>query len=249
MDFKQAQLADLLKGNWARFYADDACPAMIIKYIGTAASGLVEVTAGGEIGFKVGALSSEAADVSVVASTGIIDTNGASSNTMGEVVDIINASPNWSAKLLGALRTDSADDTLLVRAEAACSSTTGSLIYWDTSACLHQSVVASEILRKGPVSEVAANINMSDANVVHSVKAIVAKNTFGSGTSIISVYDGETKIWEFAGGDTTVEQKSEYYPDKISATPGNKLLVRLVGSVACTGTLGAFFESLNFVNP
>lgn len=249
MDFKQAQLADLLKGNWARFHADDACPAMIIKYVGDQASALLEVTAGGEIGFKHGALSSEAADTAVVASTGIIDTNGAASNTMGEVVDIINASGNWEAKLLGALRADSADDTLLVRAEAACSLTTGTILYWDTSAALHQTVCASEVLRKGPVSSVEGDISKADTNVVHSVKGIVCTNTFASGTSKISIYDGETKIWEFAGGATTVEQKTEFYPDKVSGTMGNKVLVRVTGSAACTGTIGAFFESINFVNP
>ena len=95
---------------------------LIVKYVGTEASGLVLVDASGDITFTHGVLGSEAVDSTInsglwsgtTTSPGIIDVSDSSSMTFGEVVDLINKSPNWVAVLGGVTRTDLANDTLLV---------------------------------------------------------------------------------------------------------------------------------------
>jgi hypothetical protein len=67
-----------------------------VRYIGTSASGLVTVAATtGNLTFEHGVLSSEAADTTVFASTGILDLT--TYDTLKKVLDAINASPNWEA--------------------------------------------------------------------------------------------------------------------------------------------------------
>lgn len=254
MEIRQAQLADALKGNWARSYGALTTPAMIVKYIGSAASGTIEIAAvTGDVTFKHGALGAEAVDTTVVAITGIIDVSDAAMNTFGEVVDIINASANWSAKLLGVLRSDSSDNCLAVLAATQVKVTNGLVLLLDEAVALYYSITASEILRKGPENNAAGVIGVkgvnSDANVTHSVRGIICTNTFATGTNIIKIYDGETQVFSYNGGATTVEQTKTFTPDKISATRGKRLIVKMVGSVTAVGSINAFLESINFVNP
>lgn len=101
-------------------------PAIYVKYVGTAAgAATVAVAAGGD----VTVVANGAADATINAAgtvcgatPGTLDlsTPAAGCDTLGEVVDLFNASPNWVASLHGGLRSDSSDNTLntLVTADA-----------------------------------------------------------------------------------------------------------------------------------
>lgn len=92
-----------------------------IKYVGPQASGTVTVDAtDSDITFQHGVAGSEVVDGTIDSGgddAGVIDHSDANANTMGEVVDIINASPNWKAMLIGCKRADVSVDALETLAE------------------------------------------------------------------------------------------------------------------------------------
>lgn len=95
---------------------------ILIKYIG-AGGGTVEVDAAtGDITLKTGPVGGSAADTTTEcpisgANGGVIDVSDAACNTLGEVVDAINASPNWRAAIQDGLRSDSSNTLLNTLAE------------------------------------------------------------------------------------------------------------------------------------
>lgn len=104
--------------------------AMLVKYIGTGTSATVAVAAGGDMTFQVAA-----ANDTTVNTTGTIDcsTPGASTDTMGEVCDLINASANWVCVLVDALRSDSTDNTLAELSTAQATRADGVALYFDSA--------------------------------------------------------------------------------------------------------------------
>lgn len=103
---------------------------LLIKYVGSQASATVTVSAGGDITLKHGAASAEVVDTtvecdaSIAASgsrSGILDlsTPDAQCDTMGEILDIINDSPNWKAVLLDAQRGSATDNVFITLSETA----------------------------------------------------------------------------------------------------------------------------------
>jgi hypothetical protein len=100
---------------------EDVAAGIIVKYKGTAANAQIEVNASGDIIFTEDVGSGLAADASVLESGGTggtIDVSDTNADTLGEVVDIINAEAgdNWVAAIHAGLRTDSSDDAFLVLA-------------------------------------------------------------------------------------------------------------------------------------
>jgi hypothetical protein len=223
---------------------DDAPIGIVVKYVGDEASATVTVSAAGDITFKHGAAGAEAFDSTIDSGgddPGVIDVSDANANTLGEVVDLINASANWKAFLKDALRADSADastGSLLARTETTLvPSVTETPLYTDTSKTLNMSLrISSRIY-----------VNGTEVNSAAELYRVISKNTFASGTSKIQIYEvdelakTETKITEFAGGATTVEQDKNLVQDGIGSVAvsrtGMHMLIRLIGSVACTGAL------------
>lgn len=123
--------------------------AMLVKYVGTSTSATtdVAVAAGGDMTFRIAgaadtAVNTVAAGSLCGATPGTIDlsTPAATCNSLGELVDVINASGTWIAVLVDGLRTDLTDNTL-----AALSATTGVAaagvpLYFDSTVSLHASV-------------------------------------------------------------------------------------------------------------
>jgi hypothetical protein len=226
------------KQSVARNVADDAPVSLVVMYVGSSASATVTV-AGGDITFKQGTLGAEAVDPTIDSGNpsdpGVIDISETNSNTLGEVVDMINASANWKAYLKDGLRADTSAG-LLARSETTLvPNVTETPLYSDTSTDLRLSV------RVGSRTK----INGTEENSAAEVTQIISKNTFGSGTSLIQVYEvdevakTETKIFEKAGAATTVEQTIAMVQDGVGSIAvsrtGMHLLVRMIGSAACTG--------------
>jgi hypothetical protein len=261
MDYKQAMLGNLLAHQWARINIDDADVAMVIKYKGSAASCIIEVdNATGDILSKIGALGAEAADADFTlpagGTDGTIDVSNAAADTFGEVLAFINGLADYEAFLVGAIPGDSTNNSLLVKVASPAKVLNGLALQFDTSATSPKILtnVACDYLRTGVLGSftdagLGTNYFANDTNVVHSLLGWRVINTYASGTSKIQVYENDTLIWEENTAATTVEQVKSFYPQKISAARGKLLKVRLVGSAFCTGSLGCFFETKNYINP
>jgi len=223
-----------------RLLVDDAPVSLVIKYVGEEASATVIVST--DITFKHGAAGAEAVDSTIDSGgddAGVIDVSDANANTLGEVVDLINASANWEAYIKDGLRAD-ASTGLLARSETTLTpGVTEVSLYSDTSTDLNISI------RIGSRTKVNGTEEHSAAELLR----VISTNTYGSGTSKIQVYEvdearkTETKILEMAGGATTAEQDKSFLEDgegglAVSRT-GMHLLVRMIGSAACTGQINA----------
>ena len=119
--------------------------AMIVKYVGTAqASGRVTVAAGGDLTFEVGASGSETGDTTVECPlsapyAGVFTVANASCDTLGEVVDLLNASHNWRAVLIDGMRGDSSNNTIATIGATAATGADGLALYFDVPVALFDS--------------------------------------------------------------------------------------------------------------
>lgn len=219
--------------------ADDSQVSFVVCYIGSEASATITV-ASSDITFKHGDLGAEAVDPTIDSGgddDGVIDVSDANANTMGEVVDLINASPNWRAYLVTALRADASAGTYVDFTERTLVPFVDSNLLSDSSGALDYSI------RIGSRENTVGNEDLSAAEVY----SITSKNTYSSGTNFIYVYEidevkkTETLIFARTGGATTVEQTLDLVTSGrgglASSKVGTHLLVRMKGSAACTGYL------------
>lgn len=246
--------------------AEDGETGMTCRYIGTNASGKIAVAAGGDLTFTDGASGSEAATSTFEcpvsgALGGVIDVSDTACNTMGEVVDIVNASSNWRCVLASSLRSDSSDDTLVAISATAATDPKGLKLKVDSSVALISTLVVAPIgwddydkLNNGNNSTTFKQKPWSNSRAV--LEAAYALSTYGSGTSLISVIavdrtqaaagsETATTIWPAtAGGATTVAKvfgscstpatgcDTAWGPGGIIGPPGQQLMLRLTNSAA-----------------
>lgn len=124
--------------------------AIIIKYVGSSANAQVEVNAGGDLLFTEDVGSGLAADASVLdtgGTEGTIDVSDTLADTLGEVVDIINAEAdgNWVAAIHAGRRTLTSTDYLLVTAATSnVMRPEGLGIWWDSDVANTVNLVLSE---------------------------------------------------------------------------------------------------------
>ena len=139
-----AQVAQPVSGNVASDTAGSV--ALLIKYVGTTAGSAttdVAVAAGGDMTFRVAGVASTTINTAAAgalcgATPGTLDlsTPAATCNTLGEMVDVINASSDWRAVIVSGLRTDSTDDTLTTFAVTAAQKAEGIAVYFDSAVSL-----------------------------------------------------------------------------------------------------------------
>lgn len=229
----------------SRSVADDGDIGLVVRYKGTEASATVEVAAtSGDITFKVGTLSSEAVDADIDSGgndPGVIDVSDSNVDTMGELVDFINASGTWEAYLVDCLRSDDSRTLLLTMAAAQANKTVvpqGVRLYKDSSQNDNFDISIAIMNRLYPTG-----FERSEDKIC-GVSGVVEKNTFGSGTSDIKVYEinpntkVETLVYSRSCAATTVQGTLASTDIDITADQGNYLLVRMVASAAAaTGFL------------
>ena len=221
-----------------RHVIDDAPVAIVVMYVGDEASATITVST--DITFKHGDAAAEAADDTIDSGgddAGEIDITDTNADTLGEVVDLINASANWKAYIKDGLRGDDSDG-LLARAETTLTpNVTETPLYSDTSTELNLT------LRIGSRTKV----NGTEENSAAEVYRITSTNTYGSGYSYIQIYEvdeikkTETKIYEQDGGATATEQKEQFQDDDNGAVAvsrtGMHLVARIIGETYCTGKM------------
>lgn len=243
--------------------------ALRVKYVGTdATTGSVAVDAStGDLAFKVGADGTADATVST---DGTIDVSGASENTLGEVVDAINASANWEAYLADSLRSDSSNNTLITRAETVsikASDTDGIPLFWDSAVVAATNVYAMSLsigpeYASYPFIPITTFLNrVADGGPSGmpwraDLNYALANATFGSGSSTLQIYAvndragvrQEILLWQEVGAATTENKTWGSASNMISLTvpSGYRLLVRYYTSAAhSAGTLQVFGKIWN----
>lgn len=240
--------------------ADDTDPVLLIKYVGTL-NGTVEVSAAGDITLKTGAVSSEAVDSTVKCpsggSSGVIDVSDTACNTVGEVVNAINASANWVAVPIAALLSDDINcggsGCLLLTAATSAATNDGVTLLADTDVIKTSTIALlppeyftiAPYLAGRPAASVALRTNPFPFRTF--LAASNATSTYGSGTSTWSVIEvrpnylkagstetATTLYGNVAGGATTVNKTFVALSDnnRILTNDSTKLLIRLTNSAA-----------------
>lgn len=239
--------------------------AILVKYTGSSASGSVAVDAAtGDLTFTSGATGSEAAEDAFEcpvsgALGGVIDVSNAACNTLGEVVDTINGNctgctqGEWTAVLLGGLRADSSNNTLVTISATAANSPEGLGLATDGAVSFTTTQVISPMqeLNDGYVTGRSTIVENPFANSQAVLFQLAATSTYGSGASYHQVICADvknkrvgasetTRTFQLAAGATTVEGKLTY-DGGLACPTGQKMLVRTYNDTAMTAsTLYAF---------
>jgi hypothetical protein len=250
----------------ARVVIDDTDPAGYCRYIGTSPCAAVAVDATtGDLTFTSGTCGAEAATTTFecpisLPNGGIIDVSNAACNTIGKVLDIVNASTDWRCQPYAALRADSSNDTLNALAATQATGANGVALFFDTSVFLSTTAVVAPPHRAG-YKYLAPGTSPTFyrkpwATTQAKLYGAAATSTYASGTSNLFVYSVDrtqaasgaetvTTLWgPTAGGATTVAKvfgtcdtpatgcDTAWGPFGLSALPGQQLLVRLTNSAA-----------------
>lgn len=245
--------------------------ALLVRYVGaTANGGTVTVAAGGNLTFAQGPVGSSTADASVTCGAGgngVIVVANAACDTLGEVVDVLNATTNWRAVILDGLRSESSNDTLAVLAETAANSIQGLGLLGDTAVSFDVVYAAT------PYRTIDAYLDGTNQLMVKSpyngsaalmFKAITT-STYGSGTSTFEVFSCNeryrtnastagvetcTTIWTEANGATTVAKTFDFGGYGLRTKNDGKLVIRLNNSAANTvSTMPVYALHFNYVKP
>jgi len=233
--------------------------AMLIKYVGTAAASAttdVAVAAGGDMTFRVAGVASTTINSAAVcgATAGTLDlsTPAATCDTLGEVVDVINATSDWRAVLVGALRTDSSDNTLTTFAVAAAMKAEGVAVYFDSAVSLTTSIalipdncktdIRCFMSPQGRLQQNPDGGTQTDVRWVEGYATYATTGTFNiysvkasnqAGTSAQTI----TTLWSEAAGASTVnKQLTAFQYLGLKGKPNERVIVR----ITTTGASSAF---------
>lgn len=236
---------------------------LLVKYVGTSASGLVAVSAIGDLTFTSGAEGSEAADASFEcpvsgALGGVIDVSDAACDTFGEVVDTINGSctgclQNWRAVIVDGMRSESSNDTLATISATAATAEDGLALLGDSGVSFDVVVGATPFRSiknyiSGQNNRMVENPHVGTKPILYKS---IATSTYASGTSTFEVFcvtpklrtqgsvagsEVQTQVWSEAGGATTAAKTFDFTGggSGIACSEGQKLVVRLNNSAAMT---------------
>lgn len=233
--------------------------AMLIKYIGTAAPSAttdVAVAAGGDMTFRVAGVASttvnSAAVCGAVVGTLDLSTPAATCDTFGEVVDVINATSDWRAVLVGALRSDSSDNTITTFAVASAMRAEGLPLYFDSAVSLTTSIAMipdncrTDIrcfmspqgkLKENPSGGTQTEVRWIEGFATYAttgtfnIYSVKESNKAGTGASTIT-----TLYTEATGASGTNEQLTQFQNSPLLGKPHEKVIVR----ITTTGASSAF---------
>lgn len=177
-----------------------------LRYVGAQESGTVEVTVTtGDMTLKHGVLGSEVADTTIDSGgddPGEIDMSDSAAENFGKVVDLINASANWQAMLLGDLRADVTPGVLITQAEAQAKLQADRSVaqqYWGGIALYKDSTVAKTYGHLVGNRDLDGNHNGARINMIDLIRATVTNGATATSVDIYKVNDlsnVETLIWD-----------------------------------------------------
>jgi len=241
------------------YTADDVDAAILIVYVGTGASGTVAVTTG-DVLLKHGVLASEVADTTITrcgATDGTLDVDDAECNTLGELVDSINASANWRAVRQDSVQSDLVSGAaLLTRSATAAKTRLGVPLFWDTSVSFDTTRLLVPPGYRNDISRYLTGIGV-DTKVRSnpfggrqtSLQFYSGTSTFATGTSTIQFIedpaafsvtlgaeaDDDVVVFSTAGGATTVAKDvTSFQTLPFYFVEGRRALVRINNSAAAS---------------
>lgn len=178
--------------------AEDGDIALYCKYIGTSACASIAIDAGtGDATFTDGTCGAETAtdtfECPVAAPLGgVIDVSNGSCNTIGEFVDIVNASTDWRCLPYAALRTDTTVDALVTIAATQATAPNGLGLAYDSSVFLSTTAVLAPATTQGYRFLSGTTGTGFTPNPWANSQAILTHvygvSTYGAGTSVMAVY-------------------------------------------------------------
>lgn len=230
--------------------------AMLIKYVGTAAPSAttdVAVAAGGDMTFRVAGVASTTINSGLVAcgnTAGTLDlsTPAATCDTFGEMVDVINATSDWRAVLVSALRTDSTDNTITTFAVTAAAKAEGVPLYFDSAVSLTTSIAMipdncktdircfmspQGLLKENPNGGTQTDVRWIEGystfatTGTFNIYSVKESNKAGTGASVISTLHSEA-----TGATGTNKQLTQFQNYPLIGKPHEKVIVRITNTGA-----------------
>lgn len=240
--------------HFAVDFGDNESVLFRIHYIGDEASGIVDIASTGDITFKHGDLSSEAADDDTKiesGGSGVLDLS-ADVTDYHSLIRHINSFDNWEAWPVGALPDDDPHTTTTGHftevTGGSASGANGYAVKTDDSDSLY---IVAGMTFNGP----AANVHATDAQALHALQRVIALSTYATGSSALKAYacddlaGSSEEIASWKTGATTVEvaYPAETYPagPPIAWTKGKRLAVKLVNSAAL-GTVRLLAQGFSY---
>ena len=247
--FAQAPAGNPVAANLSSATAGSV--AILVKYVGTATAATVEVEAAGNLVFTAAggadtAMNTVAAGSLCGATPGTLDlsTPAATCNSLGEVVDVINASGTWVAVLVDGMRTDLSDNTLYTLGATSGKVVKGVALYSDETVALHPGMA---LLPGGCQTDIRCFmtpqgnlIENPSAGKLIDLRWVAGYNTWNT-TSNFYIYNVKssnkktggsevaTTLWQEATGATgTNKQLTQFQYFGLLGRPHEKLIVRMV---------------------
>lgn len=216
--------------------AVDKGPWMVVQYVpnlgtGGSAATVQVATASETMLFKVDAATPLTKDI-IGGASGQISLVGGASDTMGEVVDLINSVGAWRAYLLGAIRAD-LPSHLIAAGAASCIGSNGLTLYSDSSATLGEisyAVSGEKFVSNG----IGGHVKDDEDEVLNQLLHADIKVT-GASPQVLRYYSGkqgstETKIAsDILLTTATNKEQGETHPNEpyIVANRGERLIIRV----------------------
>lgn len=255
--FASAQITSPYRGTmirpvFASVTADDGDVMIVTKYIGdqTSAATVTVTSATALIAFtRAGAADTTInAGATCGAVVGTIDGTDGDCNTVGEVVDMINASANWRAMPLDSLRSDATTANVFLTAGACnAKNPNGCPVRKLTATAIFNSTRALTSCRVASClwPGTGANTEQNPYKGTYTVLfSSMWYSTYGAGTSACEIYsvvpasqggaETATLLWTSASGATTVAATlgATQFPIGLIGLPDAKLVFRIQNSAA-----------------
>jgi len=232
--------------------------AALVKYVGTTAGSattdLACDAATGDLAFRVAGVASTTVNSAALcgATVGTIDVSDADCNTWGEVADTINATADWRVVLVGALRSDSTDNTTTTFAVTAAQKVEGIALYFDSAVSLTTSIalipencktdIRCFMTPNGQLLENPYAGRQADVRWIEGLSTYATTGTFNvysvkprnkavGSESVSTIYS------EATGASTVLKQLTQFQYNGLRGRPHEKVIVRITD----TGASSTFF--------
>ncbi len=238
--------------------------AMRCKHIGASESGLIAIAAGGDITFTDGAIGAEAATDSFEcpvsgALGGVVDVSDAACDTMGEVVDIINAGEEFVCVLIDTVRAQSSNNTLVTGGAAQSATPEGLAILNDGAVSFDTYIALIPPAWRSSIAHWINDAGVPIPNPFRGTRTILlnanATTTYASGTSTLEIHsvtvnnkvaggsETDTTLYTTPGGATTVAENldAELGSFGIMGLNDQKMLFRVNNSAVQSAAIAYAF--------
>jgi len=232
--------------------------AALVKYVGTTAGSAttdVAVDAAGVATFRVAGVASTTVNSGGTcgAVVGTMDPSDGDCNTFGEFMDIVNATADWRMVLVGALRTDIANNTITTFAVSAAQRVDGVPLYFDSTVSLSTSIAlipescktdircfmtpAGKLLTNPFAAQTTelrwmAGYSTFATTGTFQIFSVKVFNQAGVSSEVV------TQMWsEVTGATGTNKQLTQFQYFGLLGKPGEKLICRILN----TGASSAYF--------